>query len=90
MQKGGLKHFISTPVYPSLVDAKGENVPQDKAVEFVSKFWGETLRGTPKVVTVSATEPPITLYPALKVEVGCQILHITQAISLVSINFIVK
>ena len=90
MQKGGLKHFISTPVYPSMVDGKGEYVPLEKAEKFASKFWGESVRGTPKTVKVSKTEPPTSLYPALKVQEGCQLLHITQAISTVSIQFNAK
>ena len=85
MQKSGLKHFISTPVFPSMVDAKGEHVSQDKVEKFVSKFWGDSIRGTPQMVKVLETEPAITLYPALKVQVGCQILHITQAMLTVSI-----
>ena len=90
MQKSGLKHFISTPVFPSMVDSREEYIPQDKAQEFTSKYWGDKLRGTPQVVKVLETEAPISLYPALKVQEGCQILHITQAISTVIINLIVK
>ena len=70
-----------------MVDAGEDYVPQDKAEEFASKYWGDKIRGTPKVVKVLATEPPMSLYPALKVQNGCQILHITQAIATVSINF---
>ena len=90
MQKGGLNHFISTPVYPSMVDSRGEYIPQDKAEEFVSKHWGRALRGTPTSVKVSKNQPPITLYPALKVQEGCQLLHITHAISMVRVNLIDK
>ena len=85
MQKSGLRHFISTPVFPSMVDSRKEYIPQDKAEKFTSKFWGENVRGTPQIVKVMENEAPISLYPALKVQAGCKDLHITHAISMVSI-----
>ena len=68
-----------------MVENGSKYVSEDEAKQFVAKYWSPKLLGTPKVVSIKATEPPMSLYPSLKVEAGCQKLHITQAISMVSI-----
>ena len=64
-----------------MVDSKGNYVLEEDAKNFTSKHWSSKIRSVPKVVRAKSTEPPLSLFPALKVEEGCQLLDITHAIS---------
>ena len=85
LQKTGYKHFFGTAL--TAIQKDGESITPHEGKQFVSQEWTTDILSTPVEVKYGRGKSPSTMlvYPALKVESICQMLHVNHAIAQVLI-----
>ena len=84
LQRAGYKHFFCTDL--KAISRDGEPISPDEGKKFLSQEWTIGVRSAPIEVKYGTGkhESTVLVYPALKVERGCGMLHVNHAIAQVT------
>ena len=87
LQRSGYKHFFSTTL--TAIQKDGHSITAEEGKQFVSQEWTADVLSTPVEVIYGPGKSASTMlvYPALKVESICQMLHVNHAIGQVLTSF---